>query len=246
MVSKEEVPEFQGDVECPVVDCDIEGSALYTKDHFHNYHRDYEKQFAVVRFLTSSDEHAKYVEEDDLPETDGGRFLDRKDYASVKSALKHHPVFSKEFVLAMFESINDAVDYATKNLTDDEYSPDLHEYEIIRYKHRKEDKIKSSTHDTYGPNWGKIKWSILERDEFTCRLCNEPAVKPNQICAHNKRLDVHHITPGSEFDSRAEMNDPSNLITLCKSCHGKHEGEHPDATQDEWPDLVTEGEQLVQ
>ena len=46
---------------------------------------------------------------------------------------------------------------------------------------------------------------ILERDNYTCRLCGETE------CEFN----VHHLTPRSLKGS----NHPNNLITLCESCH---------------------------
>ena len=36
-------------------------------------------------------------------------------------------------------------------------------------------------------------------------------------CGSNKKLEVHHIEP-YHVDKSKEL-DPSNLITLCKSCH---------------------------
>jgi len=238
--------ELQGDVECPVASCDIEGSALYAKDHFHNWHQDYEKQHAVVTFLTDAKEWSSYVDTGDLADIDVDTFSSVPHDEILRSSLKQHPVFTEDFVLALFESIDDAVDYGSRSLTDNMYSPSLHEYELIRYKSRKEDATKKQTHDIYGSDWGEIKWSILQRDGFVCRLCNESVVKENTVNPHNKHLDVHHITPAREFESRDEMNDPSNLITLCRSCHGTHEGEHTGATADEWPALVRNEDQVIE
>lgn len=50
-----------------------------------------------------------------------------------------------------------------------------------------------------------ITQKIKIRDNWTCQKCGRKGVP----------LDVHHIQPrfcGGD-------NDPSNLITLCKSCH---------------------------
>jgi len=53
--------------------------------------------------------------------------------------------------------------------------------------------------------------SILERDRFVCRLCGE-----------NSQLIIHHIdgTTNRKEEKNAN-NDPTNLITLCRSCHLK-------------------------
>ena len=232
--------ELRDDEVCPVPDCDIEGAPVYLHHHFHIDHSEYEWVFALSRFFEDPDERSEYVEDEDIPDTE--RRFSPKDYdARVRSALEHHPVFSEDLAVAMFGSLSKAISSPAKEYVDDEYKPDFHQYYLDRYKNKNEDRIKDIRHSSYGPKWGKKKWFVHERDGFACRLCGTSVLE-----TETRRIDVHHITPGSEFDSRTEMNDPSNLITLCKSCHGKHEGEHPDATQDEWPDLVTEGEQLVQ
>ena len=78
----------------------------------------------------------------------------------------------------------------------------------------------------YGPNWHDVRTRILDRDEHSCRACTAPdgVVSPG--------LHVHHITPARRFrahDSSVDtdysaLNDPSNLITLCPSCHRHFEG----------------------
>jgi endogenous inhibitor of DNA gyrase (YacG/DUF329 family)/uncharacterized protein YlaI len=58
------------------------------------------------------------------------------------------------------------------------------------------------------PEWKELAQKIRKRDSFTCQLCGK-----------KKATDVHHIIP-----RRVRIdNDPSNLITLCKSCHSKIE-----------------------
>lgn len=58
-------------------------------------------------------------------------------------------------------------------------------------------------------NTKELKQSIRERDENTCKVCGY-----NGNVAREK-LHVHHI------DFNQGNNDQTNLITLCKSCHGK-------------------------
>ena len=65
-----------------------------------------------------------------------------------------------------------------------------------------------SSFEPYSPEFNKpLKQSILERDNYTCQ-CPD--------CEHKTDLlDVHHI------DYNKKNNNSENLITLCKSCHGK-------------------------
>jgi 5-methylcytosine-specific restriction endonuclease McrA len=55
----------------------------------------------------------------------------------------------------------------------------------------------------------QLKEFIRERDNHNCQIC-----KTNQE-EFDKKLHVHHI----DFDKK--NNSPFNLISLCKSCHGK-------------------------
>ncbi len=59
--------------------------------------------------------------------------------------------------------------------------------------------------EPYTPEFNNsLKRQIRERDDYTC-----------QICGNNKALHVHHI------DYNKNNCNPSNLITLCHSCHAK-------------------------
>lgn len=75
------------------------------------------------------------------------------------------------------------------------------------------------TWEWYGPGWAVIRERVQERDEV-CRYCGEDGSVT--------RLEVHHITPlrfygESEMHTLADGNVESNLILLCRRCHGRAE-----------------------
>jgi hypothetical protein len=60
----------------------------------------------------------------------------------------------------------------------------------------------------YATSWTKgLKRSIRKRDKYTCQICNE-VQNYNLLC-------VHHI------DHNKQNTSLINLISLCRSCHGK-------------------------
>lgn len=62
--------------------------------------------------------------------------------------------------------------------------------------------------EPYAVDWNEtLRRSIRERDKYTCQMCKSPQ---GDIALH-----VHHI------DDNKENSHPSNLISLCRSCHGK-------------------------
>lgn len=62
--------------------------------------------------------------------------------------------------------------------------------------------------DHYPFNWTKaLKRSMRERDNYTCQVCGKPQAEECRL------LSVHHI------DYKKGHCRPSNLITLCSSCH---------------------------
>ena len=59
----------------------------------------------------------------------------------------------------------------------------------------------------YGSDWTpKLRKQIAERDNFTCQMCHE--ILPDKIATHHIDYDKNN-------------NESSNLIFLCKYCHGK-------------------------
>jgi len=68
---------------------------------------------------------------------------------------------------------------------------------------------RGGTHRDYGPNWKEQRTATLERDAYHCRRCGS-----------DDRPGVHHIVPRVEFGQDwTLMNELSNLVTLCPTCH---------------------------
>ena len=62
--------------------------------------------------------------------------------------------------------------------------------------------------EPYAPEFNdKLKEQIRKRDNYTCQVCHAPE--------NGVKLHQHHI------DYNKKNNKPSNLISLCKSCHAK-------------------------
>lgn len=64
-----------------------------------------------------------------------------------------------------------------------------------------------------GAGWVKLAEKIRERDGYCCQRCNRTQEENRQ------KLSVDHIRPWRLFDSAAEANHPTNLISLCRKCH---------------------------
>jgi len=73
----------------------------------------------------------------------------------------------------------------------------------------------------------KLRFEILERDSFACVVCGTKA-------GQGRRLQVHHRKPVADGGD----NDPSNLETLCDSCHG---GKHAMSITDIKDELIDPG-----
>lgn len=94
-----------------------------------------------------------------------------------------------------------------------------------------------TSNNYYGPNWTEYREPVLDRDDHQCRCCG--ATAENE---YYDTLPVHHITPARKYGADdpdvetdyEEMNDPSNLITLCSSCHRTFEGKWQDCSPDEF------------
>ena len=58
--------------------------------------------------------------------------------------------------------------------------------------------------------WARLRFRILNRDEFTCRYCGNSPTK-DSLCI----LHIDHIVPRSKIMSNSEKN----LITSCALCN---------------------------
>lgn len=58
--------------------------------------------------------------------------------------------------------------------------------------------------------WQRLRWSVLVRDLFTCRMCKRLEPETSQLVADH--IDRHN---GDE----AKFWNPDNLQCLCKACH---------------------------
>lgn len=78
---------------------------------------------------------------------------------------------------------------------------------------REERGINTAGVTRYGSEWPRLIHEVRTRDKV-CQQCGKTP-------AQNKRaLDVHHIVPFR----LGGPNDLSNLVALCRSCHGTHTG----------------------
>lgn len=80
------------------------------------------------------------------------------------------------------------------------------------YSHGQSDTLR------YGPNWEDTRTKVLERDNHKCVSCG--ITEQQHRDRWNNSLNIHHITPLSEFDSPKEANNLENLVALCQQCHG--------------------------
>lgn len=90
---------------------------------------------------------------------------------------------------------------------------------VARYK----EEMRSCGHpewaQDYAPGFTKsLKRRILRRDGQKCRLCGSARITKGWLV-------VHHI------DGFKSNHDPSNLITLCKSCHLRIHRNHVDLSE---------------
>lgn len=64
-----------------------------------------------------------------------------------------------------------------------------------------------------GAAWNRRAEAIRERDGYSCRRCG--------LCqtGNGQKLSVDHVKPWRSFEDKDAANHPSNLVSLCRSCH---------------------------
>ena len=76
--------------------------------------------------------------------------------------------------------------------------------------------------EAYGSGWAATREAALERDDYTCVLCETDAEDLG------RNPDVHHIVPVRIFaeapsHDRTDAHDVDNVVTLCPGCHRRAE-----------------------
>jgi len=80
-----------------------------------------------------------------------------------------------------------------------------------------------------GANWNTQRAKAIVRDQGRCVLCGVGTHEHLRKCG--RELNVHHITPRSEFREGDELDWESsnvieNLVSLCDECHTKAEAKN--------------------
>lgn len=74
-----------------------------------------------------------------------------------------------------------------------------------------------------GANWPEQREAALERDDHQCVNCGLSMAEHRE--RHGCELHVHHIDPIESHDVPEEANELDNLLTVCRPCHAKIEGQ---------------------
>lgn len=75
----------------------------------------------------------------------------------------------------------------------------------------------------YGPNWSKQRTAALERDGHECQYCGHDG-SDLKLCVHHIRKIRHYKNQCDAPEWYERANRLNNLVTLCRSCHGRWEG----------------------
>jgi len=70
-----------------------------------------------------------------------------------------------------------------------------------------------------GGSWLEVRREAISRDEFECVVCGMTRKEHHE--QYGQDLDVHHKIPARTFEDPDDANYLVNLITTCRSCHGK-------------------------
>lgn len=89
---------------------------------------------------------------------------------------------------------------------------EIHKKYYLKNKERIKQYIKQYKENE---RFGRKREEILKRDFYKCVVCKKSH--------HETSLAVHHID-GNGRGVKNPNNDPSNLITMCESCHHSYHG----------------------
>ena len=88
------------------------------------------------------------------------------------------------------------------------------------------------------PRWTALRWSIMRRDGFKCTSCGTGT---------GSGAHVHHIHAIGSERGRGREFDPTNLRTLCRSCHSAAHSKRPKKDSgwipgngEKWRDFATQ------
>ena len=97
---------------------------------------------------------------------------------------------------------------------------------------------KGGGHVYYGSSYLKNKEEVKNRDGILCQVCGSD----NSDTDIPWDVEVHHITPERYWrdDEHEQMNNPRNLICLCRLCHRKLEGKFKGRNYEEFKRLGKE------
>ena len=70
--------------------------------------------------------------------------------------------------------------------------------------------------------WRKRREECLEQFDYCCKRCGTS--DDDHYEQYGFGLDIHHIRPVSEFNSRKDADRIENLVPLCRACHERLEG----------------------
>ncbi|WP_434612095.1 HNH endonuclease [Tabrizicola sp. M-4] len=67
--------------------------------------------------------------------------------------------------------------------------------------------------------WQRLRWSVLQRDLFTCKRCGHVEGNTALLVADHKVPNSKAAITMTVAEHHALFHDPANLQCLCKGCH---------------------------
>ena len=189
---------------------------------------------SVACFGKYQEIHSPFHKKGQHPKTEfkkGCKFEFKKGHIAWNKGLpkKQQPMFGKKLSKETKQKISQSK--KEKGISEETLEKMKGNKYALGYKHTEEDKIKiaessrkrvgekgsnwqgGKSFEPYSTDWTEdLKESIRKRDNYICQECG---IHQDEL---NKKLDCHHI----DYDK--DNLDSKNLITLCRSCHMKTNG----------------------